>query len=923
MFRTTTPSSCGVVPVALLLARSLALAFVLIVARARVGDAQTRPTADTGHAGAVRRATRDVPVTTATFRTGPITVDGSLDELAWAAARPITTFTQQQPTEGKPATQRTEVRILYDNDAIYIGARMYDTHGAAGVRTRLVRRDASANSDLLTIDFDPFHDRLHFAEFTINPSGVRGDALDGDYSWDPVWEGTARVDSLGWTAELRIPLSQLRFAHTSEQTWGLEITRIVQRLNETDQWAFWHLNAIGGPSFYGDLTGLRFRGGSSGLEVVPYVLAGMTRLAASTAGNPLYDAHPSTFRAGADVKYPVASNLTLSATINPDFGQVEVDPAVVNLSAFETFFQEKRPFFVEGSSLFQFGEPGCNINCNGGLNLFYSRRIGRAPEGASLAFAAGQYTNVPQNSAIAGAVKLTGRTASGYTVGLLDAASRGAAAPVITSSGARISQAVEPQTNDFTGRVTREMRNGNLVIGGIITSVDRNINDPGLASLLGRHAETGGLDADVSWDAHNYEWYTAVAASNIMGDSAAIRRLQQSSARYFQRPDRKQGSNGLFSDAYDPSATALRGYSAITRVVKHGGDWLWDLNAADVSPGFEPNDLGFLRQVDYRWVNGSLGRQFTRPTALYRSLVVFAETEQQWNYSGDVTKRDLNAFTSATLANYWTVTVDAQRTPSLLSDQLTRGGPVVRRAGNWNGAVTLATDPRRSIILSTSPSYMRTDDGGFDQSLDLALTWRPASNIEISADPQLSASRTTDQYVQTVSDPTATSFYGRRYVLAHLDQRTLAMTTRVNVTFTPSLSLEMFAQPLLASGNYTQFGEFAAPRLLRKLAYGQGLGTITSGGSTPSSIYIVDPDGAGPASSFVIPNPNFNLRSLRGTAVLRWEYLPGSTAYLVWTQTRNNQAPIGTLDFGRDGAALSAAHPDNIFLLKISYWLTR
>lgn len=875
-----------------------------IVLGARVGAAQD---------STAQRTTPARPTARSVRRSGPVIIDGVLDERAWQGAPPITAFTQQQPTEGAPATQRTEVRVLYDDGALYIGARMYDTQGARGVRRQLVRRDAQVSSDLLTIDLDPFRDRLHHAQFSINPSGVRGDALDGDASWDPVWEGAARIDSLGWTAEMRIPLSQLRFPRDSVQTWGMEITRLVQRLNEYDLWSFYPRNAVGGPAFYGALTGIAPQGRPSRLELLPYGVVGTSRLTPQP-GNPLFDAHKGTVRVGADVKYLAASNLTLSATINPDFGQVEVDPAVVNLSAYETYYSEKRPFFVEGSNLFTYGQPACDINCGLGLYLFYSRRVGRPPQGSALAYAAGPYTDVPENTTILGAAKLTGRTASGDAIGVLDAVTRGASAPVITSDGARITQPVQPPENDFVGRVSREMRGGNLSVGGMLTSAYRDINDPGLASLLDRHAETGGVDATAYWGEHTYMAYGAIAASDVEGDSGAIQRIQRSSAHYFQRPD-------LRSAHYDPSATSLRGYGSIVRVTKQGGNWLWDLNGTDVSPGFETNDLGFQQQAGWRWVNASLGRQYTQPTRAYRTLTLFGNVEQQWDYDGDVTGHDASAMAQIEFPNYWKAMLFVTRAPGAYSDRLTRGGPLVRQAGARMAQLSLGSDPRQSVSLTSHPRITRGDDGSFDGTVDLGLTWRPASNVSLSVDPVLESSRATDQYVRAVSDPTATAFYGTRYVFAHLDQRIFSMTTRAAVTFTPALSLQLFAQPLIASGHYTQFEEFAAPRQLHKLVYGQDVGTIQPSGTGSALTYTVDPDGPGAAAPFTIANPDFNIRSLRGTAVLRWEYRPGSTAYLVWTQTRDANAAFGNFDFGRDRAALFAAHPDNIFLLKISYWL--
>jgi hypothetical protein len=420
------------------------------------------------------------------------------------------------------------------------------------------------------------------------------------------------------------------------------------------------------------------------------------------------------------------------------------------------------------------------------------------------------------------------------------------------------------------------------------------------------------VDATAYWGQHEYLAYGAVAASDVAGDSGAIQRIQRSSAHYFQRPD-------LRSAHYDPSATALRGYGGIVRVAKQGGDWLWDLNGTDVSPGFESNDLGFQQLAGWHWVNGSLGRQFTHPTRAFRTLTLFANAEQQWNADGDVTGHDGTAL--VLFPNYWTGALVASRALEAYSDRLTRGGPVVRQAGTRYVALNVGTDVRRSVALTSRPSFTRGDDGSFDGTADLGVTWRPASNVSLSADPTLESARVTDQYVQAVSDPTATAFFGRRYVFAHLDQRTFAMTTRAAVTFTPALSLQLFAQPLIASGHYSQLEQFAAPRQLKKLVYGRDVGTIQSAGTGSALTYTIDPDGPGAAAPFTVANPDFNIRSLRGTAVLRWEYRPGSTAYLVWTQTRDANAAFGNFDFARDRTALFAAHPDNIFLLKISYWL--
>jgi hypothetical protein len=857
---------------------------------------------------------RTAPIAHAAARSGLIRLDGRLEEPDWAAAVPATEFTQQRPNEGEPASERTEVRFLYDDDALYIGARMYDSLGPAGVTRRLARRDQDAQGDYLRVDFDTYRDRLHSVEFDVNPAGWRGDAAESDRSWDPVWQAATQVDSLGWTAEIRIPFSQLRFSSDSVQTWGLNLTRFIQRKQEHALWSFWRQNAPGGPGFFGELAGMRIRSRPQRMQLLPYAVARTERVSSGTPESPFYDPTSTGLRFGGDLKYLLTSNLTLSATVNPDFGQVEVDPAVVNLSAYETYFAEQRPFFVEGSSLFGFGQPGCNINCTLGLSLFYSRRVGRSPQATLLAQAAGPYADIPENTTILGAVKLTGRTASGWTVGVVDAVTRREVAEVATDDDGRMRQPVEPLTNSFAGRVRRELRGGDLVVGGMLTSVNRDLEGPGLSSLLPPRAHTAGVDADYTWGRRTYRLYAALAASHVSGDSGAILRLQRSSARYLQRPD-------LEYDGYDPSATALSGYGFIARLAKQGGAWRGDLNAAVVSPGFETNDMGYQTSADWRWLNGTLGRRFTTPTRAYRTLQVMAGAQQYWNHDGDVTRREVTGLATAELPNYWNTSLVLSRLAPALSDRLARGGPVLGQPAIVSAAFTLTTDGRKPVALRANLSGSRNQEGGSSLSVSLNATLRPASNIALILGPGFTRSNITAQYVTSVADASATAFYGRRYVFSHLDQKQVFMTARASVTFTPDLSLELFAQPLLASADYHNFEEFAAPRNRAKLVYGRDAGTITETGLGADFRYVIDPDAAGPAPAFTLTNPDFNLRSLRGTGVLRWEWRPGSTAYLVWTQTRSGSANVGDFDFGRDRDALFATPADNIFLLKVSYWL--
>jgi hypothetical protein len=859
----------------------------------------------------------------------PIKLDGRLDEAVWKTAHPATGFRQIQPDPGGRASERTEVRFAYDGEALYVGARMYDALGGSGVETRLVRRDADVESDQLSIIFDTFHDHLGRAEFDINPSDVRGDALGlgGSYpdpSWDPVWTAATTIDSLGWTAEVRIPFSQLRFPPDSVETWGLQIIRTVNRLKERTEWAYWPIDQVGGPSRYGHLLDVRPPDGHRTLEAVPYAVASSAHRPIADPTDPLARAHSMDYRFGADVDYQISPSLTLSATLNPDFGQVEVDPAVVNLSAFETFFPEKRPFFVQGSDLFDFGGFNCYFCSNvSSLDLFHSRRIGRSPAGASLAEDEGQFASVPENTSILGAVKLTGRRADGVSIGVLDALTARERATVVTAEGSRFQQAVAPPTNYFIGRAKRDFHDGNLVVGGIVTSVVRGMGDPGLESLLPRHAETAGLDAQYWWGGKTYRIRGQLAASGLWGDSSAILAEQESSARYFQRPDREGGGNGLFSDAFDPGATSLRGWAGHLRVAKESGGWLWETALNVRSPGFESNDLGFLTRADYWWMNANLFRHLTRPTSWYRELSVIAGGQQEYDFDGNLTYRDVHAFVGVSFLNYWQARAFAIRGPSVFDDGLTRGGPIVRKPGFTYYSASASTDSRAPLVAELSTNLTARDVGPPSYSASLSLRFKPGSNVSLSAGPAYRRQTSPVQYVTSVVDSTASSFYGSRYVFADLLQRELSMETRASITFTPELSLEVFLQPLVSSNRFSAFKEFTAPRSPRTVAYGRDIGTIDAAvGADGSREYTVDPDGPGPASAFSFGDPNFTLRSLRGNAVLRWQFRPGSTLFLVWTQARSGTVATGDLALGRDVGGIFRRPPADTFLAKVTWWTT-
>lgn len=875
------------------------------------------------------------PSAVAVRRASPVVIDGRLDEASWQAATPITALRQRQPDEGKAASLPSDIRILFDDRALYIGARLSDPQGRAGVRAPRARRDQlldgngnngafnSLTSDKLVLELDPFHNHLDQALFEINPAGVRGEAFNGDDSWDPVWETATHVDNGGWTAELRIPYSQLRFSRDSVQTWGIQLWRYVDRLNERDMWSFRRQNESSGPAYYGHLDSMATGHQSRRFEVMPYMVA-RAQSKPAAPGDPFHSGSEGRVSAGGDLKYLLTSNLTLDATVNPDFGQVEVDPSVLNLSASETYYDEKRPFFVAGSSAFSFGGMSCYFCDNvSSLTAFYSRRIGRPPQLAGYVSGEAAYADIPDNTAILGAAKVTGRTSNGFSIGILDALTdRESSAFIRAAGGAKSRQLVEPMTNYFVGRVKKDFRNGATTVGGIVTSTLRRIGDDTVAARRLRDRATAlGVDWRHTWKNREYRWMGSMIASDVGGTAAAMALTQRSSTHYYQRPDRRVIDGGFFSARYDTTATVMRGWGLYTRVAKENGNWLWELAQSWRSPGFEVNDASFVSRTAYRWMNGNILRQWVKPTSWYRNISVSTGMNQQFDWDGRRNFQDLTAYYGMELPNYWRIRTFVIHNATVDDDRLARGGPVLKSDGYNYAHLQVSTDPRQFAVFDLTANFA----GGLDepthtQQWQPGIALKPMPSLYVQLAPSYEVSDDAAQYVTTVADPTAAAFGGNRYVFGFLRTRTLSLETRINWTFTPELTLQLYAQPFFASGDYGRFREFAAPRMLRKLDYGRDIGTIAR---RATGVYTVDPDGTGPAASFSFGDPNFSARSLRGTAVLRWEYRPGSTVYFAWTQQRAGVGPEGSLDFRRDQSALWRDPADNVFLVKVNYWLGR
>ena len=873
--------------------------------------------AATADSSVVRRPLDPPAVVTAvrvTVAARPV-IDGRIDEASWATATPITGLFQRDPEEGAPATERVEVRFLYDADALYVGARLFDS-APRDIIARLGRRDVNTHSDEFRVLLDSYHDRRTAFAFIVNASGVKRDALlgdDGGYSddlWDAVWEAATAVDSLGWTVEMRIPLSQLRFSGARQQVWGVRLERWIQRKNELDMFPLVKKTESGVASRFADLTGLEDLPAPQRVELLPYVVGHSQYDTPDHPDNP-FD-HGSTYLggAGADLKYGVTSNLTLDATVNPDFGQVELDPAIVNLSQFEVELEEKRPFFVEGGNIFRFaGSGGGFAKLSDRPQFFYSRRIGQPPQGS----AEGDFVDMPSNSTILGAAKLSGRRANGWSIGVLDAltAREWATVGFDSAPALRRRDEVEPLTNYFVGRLKRDLRQGNTTLGLVATAVNRDLDTSAL-DMLASAAYAGGVDLFHRWGHKTYTLAASLGASYIRGSPLALQQAQQSSARYYGRPDAK-------SFHYDPLRTSLAGITGDAYLNRVGGAWTWSVGGEFVSPGFEVNDLGFQERVD-RISAAAVGRRrWTRPGTVFQHAVLELSLGRGWNYDGDLIQRKVGTYAFGQFRNFWTAELTASYAGGAIDDRLTRGGSLARTPPSWYLSADAYTDDRKMASAYGFVALTHDTAGGWSLELLPKLTLRPSSAVSLSLAPVYLTGRFPAQYVQQVSDPTAAP-YNTRYVFAELTEHQLSATLHFNATFSPTVSFQLYAQPFTFTGAYRGFKELQAPRTFAFNTYGENGSTIVKSGNT----YTIDPDGSGPAAPFTIDNPDFRTRALSVKAVWRWEYRPGSTVFFAWTHSRYGYFPYdASFDVARDlGRELLLDRPTNVLLVKFNYWLS-
>ncbi|HXK10468.1 MAG TPA: DUF5916 domain-containing protein [Vicinamibacteria bacterium] len=849
-----------------------------------------------------------MPLVEADRTPSPIHVDGKLDEEAWATAPIFADFTQRDPDEGAPATERTELHLLYDDDALYVGARLFDSEPERVV-SRLSRRDERADADRFSIYLDPRHDRLTGVRFEVSAAGVQSDQIiynDSwmDASWDAVWLSAVHRDENGWTVEMRIPFSELRFLPGDSQTWGVNASRYIQRKNETDWLALVPKTESGLASRMADLTGIRGVKPRTPLVLVPYASGGVTT-GPAVAGDPFFDGTSASGSLGLDLRRKIGASFALDATLNPDFGQVEVDPAVVNLTAFETFFPEKRPFFVEGSQIFaSFGRNGPN-NYYGFMrsepDLFYSRRIGRPPQG----YVEADHVSAPTTTTILGAAKLTGKSASGWSVGLLEAVT-GREYEQWADDAAWGRQEVEPLTNYLALRAFRDQSRAGY--GLLFTAVNRDLGGSPLASTLAREAYVGGIDGYVYLDARK-DWVVSgrLAGSDVAGSEAAVESLQLASARYYQRPDRPVLR-------LDPTRTSLSGWTGSVDLNRQSGRVRLNAAVWATSPGFESNDLGYNPRSDRWGGHAAMQLQEPEPDSLtrYRSLTV--AKSWAYNFDGDKQGDALSVFGRARFRNYWNAGVSGSFRWRALDDRQTRGGPSMATAEGRSGGAWLESDDRKPVVGRVEAFHFSNEWGSRQWEADALAELRPSSALTLSVGPSFMKAHRVAQWVTSVADAALPSDLAGHYVFASFDQTEVGLTLRASWIFSPRLSLQLYAQPLVSRGAYAGFKELLRARSFEFLPYGPGQIAYDDASDT----YTVD-SGRGGSGPFTFANPDFDFKSLRLNTVLRWEWRPGSALFAVWTQGRESSLNPGRSDLGRDLDDLFASPSTNVFEVKATF----
>jgi hypothetical protein len=840
---------------------------------------------------------------------GTITLDGVISENAWILAEKATDFLQFQPTEGKPATEKTEAWVVYDETALYVAIRAYERDPSAitGQYSSRDRSDDSSN-DRLGVAFDSFKDRRTAFMFTVNPVGVQSDVyfyddIDGDETWDAVWDVEVARDDAGWSAEFRIPFSQLRYATDGDQSWGLNFIRGISRKGEMAAWAPPSMKESAVVSRFGDLTGIVFEEQKSSRMEGQIYSTGNLRRQPGDSNDPFYKKNDFGGGVGLDLKYGLTSDLTLDVAINPDFGQVEADPGVMNLTSFESYFADKRPLFSEGSSIFNIS---LGFSPEDNQSLFYSRRIGAAPTGDPGKF--GKYWSADPNVSILGAGKISGKTRSGWSIGLLNAVTGSEKALVQSDVGLAATREVEiePTTNYGILRVQKDFRQGRSAIGLIATSVNREETG---ASFVGLHsaAYTGGVDFRHKFLSEKWEFSNLWLASTVRGTASAISETQRRSSRYYQRPD-------VDHVAFDPTLEMLNGWNVNMSLNKMGGGyWKGGSGLFARSPGFETNDLGYQTLADMMGAWGFLGYFRNEQLGPFRQVSVNGSMSENFDFGRNRLESQRAIAANAMFNNFWRMSFGVVSRGSVLSPQALRGGPMFLREPSTLYFVRGGTDPRKTVRMEwASQLRERSESASRMWNISPKVTVTVGDKGEVSLGAQIAKNVDDSQWITS-----KIGVNGPEYLLGRINQYTKALTARVRYAFSPNLSLEFYGQPFISSGEYQSFKRVEEPRGESYSLRFQNLKVQP----IKNSSYASDIDGDGDLEEF--RNPDFRLEQFRSNLVLRWDFSAGSRMFLVWSRGMTSYSNEADFNFMNNLVDLLHENPDDTLMFKISYWLGR
>ncbi len=828
-----------------------------------------------------------------------IEIDGKLSDDVWMKVEPVNGFIQRFPLDGQNATEKTDVKLAYSTNHVFVSFRAYDS-SPDSIAATLFRRDGSEFSDWVYVSFDSYNDKRTAFTFAVNPRGVQKDILyhndvEEDIRWDAVWDASTSIDEEGWTAEIRIPLSQLRYSSANtEQNWGVNFQRRIARKEEISFWSRTPREENGLVSFFGSLNGIRDLEEPMRLEILPYILGSDTREPQPENINgdesPFFEENDFQFKAGGDIKYGISSDFTFTGTINPDFGQVEADPATINLSEFEVFFEERRPFFLEGADIFNYGSTNSQNTFRTHQN-FYSRRIGRSPVGSLSDIGidpSNTFEDRSTQATIAGAGKVSGKTSNGLSVGILNAYTLEESSNFfITTNDSSGSYTTEPASNYFVSRIKQDINQGDAFIGGFAGAVNRNLNGGYLENYLHESAYQGGIDGGYSWDNRNWGVYGSLSGSLVNGSEEALLRTQTTSARYYDRVD----SDYL---SVDSSKTSLSGYSAEISVGRFGGAGLkYSLTYSETSPGYEINDLGFQERADYRSPHFYL-EYLGLNSDMFRFYLLWGYGGYAWNFDGDLIMNFYAGGAYFQFNNLWTLTYTGGFTGTFYNDRIARGGPVMRRPKSWNSRISLESNSTKELYASIGGSYRADASGEYTTTLFGALNYRPTGFLQLSVAPTFLTELNTDQYIGFF-DSNGDNSADYTFSKSRLD--IFYTEFRLNWTFTPTLSLQTYARPLFYTADFSDFKTFSERK------------TYNFDRLNPATQTVFD--------SFF----DFDYRILQGNAVLRWEYRPGSTLFFVWQQEKE-QTLGGQSQFDpfKNTDELFNTDPINIFLVKLSFW---